>query len=88
MASLVGIMKDFVSHFLTMFSFCTPFGFLMFSGSIKGEETIQAFWFISAQCFSSVPSWERQKTLGLLLFPGGIKLEHWEEIGEIISYLS
>ena len=43
MASLVGIMKDFVSHFFTMLSFCTPFGFLIFSGSIKGEETIEAF---------------------------------------------
>ena len=30
---------------------------------------------------------KRQKTLGLLLLPGGKKSEHWEEMGEIISYL-
>ena len=28
---------------------------------------------------------ESEKTLGLLLFPGGIKSEYWEEMGEIMS---
>ena len=49
---LIGSMKDFVLRFFTAFPFSTPwnypvtFGFLMFSGSIKGkywEETSQAF---------------------------------------------
>ena len=28
-----------------------------------------------------------QKTLGLLLFPGGIKSEYWEEMGEFVSFI-
>ena len=31
--------------------------------------------------------YKRQKVLYLPLFPCGIRLEHWEEMGEIISYL-
>ena len=39
------------------------------------------------KCSSFVPPCERQKTLDLLLFPGGMKSKHWKEIGEIMIYL-
>ena len=31
--------------------------------------------------------YKRQKTLGLLLFLGGMKSKHWEEMGQIISFM-
>ena len=94
---LIGIMKDFVSRFFTMFPFyrLTPeiievtFGFLMFSGSIKGqhwEKNNSSFLTHFSSVFLFCTPCKRQKTLGLLLFPGGIKSEHWEEMDKIISY--
>ena len=75
-------MKDLgsrCSYFIPPGIIQVTFGFLIFSGSIKGEhweETSQAFLLISAQCSSFLHPCERQKTLDLLLIPGGIESEH------------
>ena len=76
MDSLTGIMKDFVSRFFTISHFVLPeiiqvtFGFLMFSGSIKGEhwgKTSEAFQLVLAQCSSFLPP---TNVRNLLLFLG------------------
>ena len=60
------------SHFIPPEIIEVTVGFLMFS--------------ILLTHFSSVFLFYTQKTLGRLLFPGGIRSEHWEEMSEIISY--
>ena len=86
-------MKDFVSRFFTMFPFYNPWNYqskLWFSdvfreykmGTLGRNKLFNSFQ-------PSVPllyPCKRQKNLSLVLFPGGIKLEHWEEMAEIISY--
>ena len=94
MDSLIGIMKDFVSLFFTMFSFCTPWDYpinLWFSDVFReckrgrSRRNKSSFLTHFSPVFLFSTPCERQKTLGLLLFPGGIKSEQWEEMGEIIT---
>ena len=78
------------------FSFCTPRNYpsnLWFPdvfreykrGTLRRNKSSFLTHFSPVLLFST--PCERQKTLGLLLFPGGIKSEPSEEMGEIISYL-
>ena len=96
MDSLISIMKDFVSRFFTMLSFCAPWNYpsnLWFPdvfreyerGTLKRNKSSFLTHFRPVLLIS-IPC-ERHKTLGFLLFLGGIKSEHWEEMGEIIRYL-
>ena len=97
MNSLIGIMKDFVSSFSTMFQFYIPWNYpsnLWFSDVFREHKrgTVgrnkSSFLTHFSPVFLFCTHCECQKTLGLLLFPEVIKLEHWVEMGEILSYLS
>ena len=89
MDSLIDIRKDFVSPFFEMFSFCTPWNYPSnpwFSDVFREYKRVTPrrnnsnFLTHFSPVFLFCTLWECQKTLGLLLFPGGIKSEHWEEI--------
>ena len=97
MDSLISIMKDFVARFFTMLSFCVPWNYPsnlwfpdVFREYERGTLTRNKSSFLthfSPVLLFSIPC-ERHKTFsGFLLSPGVIKSEHWEEMGEIISYL-
>ena len=97
MDSLIAIlkdMKDFVSHFFTVFPFYTPWNYqsnLWFSDVFWDYKTgilgrnRSSFETHFSPVFPFCTPCKRQKTSGLLLFPGCIKSKHWEEMGEIIS---
>ena len=96
MDSLIGIIKDFVSRFFTMFPFYTPLYHLLnlCSCDVFREyktRTLGRHRSIFLINFSLVflfhTACKIKKTLGLLLFPGGIKSAHWGEMGEAIGYL-
>ena len=83
MDSLIGIMKDFVSRFFTIFPFYTLrnyASYLWFSDVFREykrkhlEET--SFLTQFSPVFLFCTPYERQKTFGLRLFLGGIKSEH------------
>ena len=86
MDSLIGIMKDFVWCFFTMFQFYTPWNYpsnLWFSDVFReykretlGRNRSSFLTHFSPVFLFCIPC-KRQKTLVLLLFPGGIKSEHW-----------
>ena len=95
---LIGIMKDFVSRFFTMFPFYTSWNYqnnFWFSDvTLKNENKMWAlgrnrsiFLTHFNPIFLFYTPCKRHKTLGFLLFPQGIKSEHWEEIGEIILFM-
>ena len=95
MDSLTGTIKYFVSCFFTMFRFHTPWNYqnnLWFSDIFREYKTgllrrnrLSFLAHFSPAFLFYIPC-KRQKTLRFLAFPEGIKSEHWEEIGEIISY--
>ena len=89
MDSLIGIMKDFVSRFFTMFQFYNSWNYPsnlwfcdVFREYKKGTLGRNKSSFLThfSPVFLFCTPYVRQKTLG-------IKSEHWEEMGEIISYL-
>ena len=87
-------MKDFDSHIFAMFPFYTTWNYprnLWFSDVFReyekgtlGRNKSSFLTHFSPLLLFCTPC-EREKTLGLLLFPGSIKSEHWEEMGEIMS---
>ena len=87
--SLIGIKKGFVSRFFRMFRFYTPwiyesnhwffYVFREYKRLTLGRNKSSFLTHFSATFLFYTPC-KRQKTLGLLLFPGGIKSEHWEVI--------
>ena len=97
MNSLIDTMQDFVSLFFTMSLFYTSWNYqsnLWLSDVFREYKTgtlarnRSSFLTHFNLVFLFYAPLKRQKTLGLRFFQGGIKSKHWQEIGEIISYLS